>query len=322
MASEDTERAEKQRWLPWLWSLAKYHARSSWHRYRKLPLYGKLLLWALALFYVALGVFLIVIGPDRIGQTMYNLAQKISHLRFGWLILTAILVVISFPPFVGHTTTLTLCGFAYGMRGFPIAAFGSLLGSALAFLALRFLFSQRLRKWSASSQKWQALEAVVEAKGLPLIMLIRASPFPPWVYANSLFASIEAVSFWQFVIATFVVFPKVALHVFIGSRLASLSDGETRRHMDTQTKIINAAVIAGGVLIVILTSIIIYHAMQSHIRHLKNIPPEIDELAAEAVEEAEEGAPLLGSFSSESLLEDEESTIRASSRSRSTSPAA
>lgn len=110
--------------------------------------------------------------------------------------------------------------------------------------------------------------------------------------------------------------------------------------MNPETKIINAAVIAGGILIVILTSMfvfrlsllisrmlihihsIIYHAMQSHIRHLKNIPPEIDELAAEAVEEAEEGAPLLGSFSSESLLEDEESTIRASSRSRSTSPAA
>ena len=25
-------------------------------------------------------------------------------------------------------------------------------------------------------------------KGLPLIMLIRASPFPPWVYSNTLFA--------------------------------------------------------------------------------------------------------------------------------------
>lgn len=46
--------------------------------------------------------------------------------------------------------------------------------------------------------------------------------------------SIEAVALWQFVIATFVVLPKVALHVFIGSRLAALSDGETRRHMDTR----------------------------------------------------------------------------------------
>lgn len=120
-------------------------------------------------------------------------------------------VLISFPPCIGHTTTVTLCGFAYGMKGFFIAAGGSLVGSATAFAVLRFLFSRRLRKWSSSNEKWQALEAVVvrshifsfhtrrwgvylsfplsqEAKGLPLIVLIRASPFPPWVYANSLFA--------------------------------------------------------------------------------------------------------------------------------------
>lgn len=30
--------------------------------------------------------------------------------------------------------------------------------------------------------------AVQQAKGLPLIMLIRLSPFPPWVYSNTLFA--------------------------------------------------------------------------------------------------------------------------------------
>lgn len=61
--------------------------------------------------------------------------------------------------------------------------------------------------------------------------------------------------------------------------------------------------------------------MQSHIRHLDGVPPEVDELAAEAVEEAGEGAPLLGSYSADSLLEDEERTIRAPN-SRSVSPAA
>lgn len=298
--------------------LAKHYIRASFRRYKKLNLFGKLLVWGLALFYLALVTFILTVGPDRIGQFMYDLAQKISHLRFGWLILGAVLVVISFPPCVGHTTTVTLCGFAYGMRGFPIAAVGSLLGSTIAFIVLRLLFSQRLKKWSSSSEKWQALESVVEAKGLPLIMLIRASPFPPWVYSISLFASIQAVKPWQFVIATFVVFPKLALHVFIGSRLAEFSDGETRRHMDPQTKIINVTVIIIGVLITILTSWIIYRSMQSHIRHLKGLSPEVDELAAEAVEEAGEGAPLLGNLSSDSL-DDEERTLRPL-RSRSASP--
>ncbi|KAI0796582.1 Golgi apparatus membrane protein TVP38 [Abortiporus biennis] len=316
MASSDTEREQSR--VGWVAGLTRHYLRTTWQRYKKLHLYGKLFIWGLALFYISLATFLIIVGPDRIGQTMYDLAQKISHLKFGWLLLGGILVVISFPPCVGHTTVITLCGFAYGMRGFPIAAAGSLVGSAVAFIVLRFLFSKRLQRWSSSSEKWQALEAVVEAKGLPLIMLIRASPFPPWVYANTLFASIEAVALWQFVVATFIVFPKVALHVFIGSRLASLSDGETRRHMDTQTKIINTCIVVGGVLIALLTSWVIYRSMQAHIRHLKGVSPEIDELAAEAIEEAEEGAPLLNNFSSDSLG-DEERTIRAP-RSRSLSP--
>lgn len=43
---------------------------------------------------------------------------------------------------------------------------------------------------------------------------------------------------------------------------------------------------------------IVYRAMQTEIRHLQGVPPDVEELAAEAIEEvvedAEEGAPLLG----------------------------
>lgn len=62
---------------------------------------------------------------------------------------------------LGHTTIMTLCGFAYGMKGFFIGLAGSVLGAAIAFVVLRFLFSERLRKWSATNDKWTALETVV-----------------------------------------------------------------------------------------------------------------------------------------------------------------
>ncbi|KIP12719.1 hypothetical protein PHLGIDRAFT_113319 [Phlebiopsis gigantea 11061_1 CR5-6] len=297
----------------------KHYLRTTWLRYKKLPIGGKLLIWSLVVFYICLGTFLVVVGADRIAQTMYNLAQKVSHLRFGWAILLAAMVLISFPPAIGHTTLTTLCGFAYGMKGFYIAAAGSVLGSALAFIVLRFLFGHRLKKWSRSNEKWQALESVIKARGLPLIMLIRASPFPPWVYANSLFASIEAVALWQFIIATTMVFPKVALHVFIGSRLAALSDGETRRHMDTRTKVMNGVLVGTGILVAAFTSWFIYRAMTQHIRHLEGIPADVDELAAEAVEDAAEGAPLLGNYSNDSLDDGSVSTVRPG-RVRSVSP--
>lgn len=69
--------------------------------------------------------------------------------------------MISFPPCTGFTTSVTLCGFAYGMKGFFVAAGGTFSGSAVTFVVLRWLFSKRLRKWVATNEKWQALEEVV-----------------------------------------------------------------------------------------------------------------------------------------------------------------
>ncbi|TFK28827.1 Golgi apparatus membrane protein TVP38 [Coprinopsis marcescibilis] len=275
------------------WNLLKWLITSAIQRYHKLHVFGKVFIWLLVLFYVAFGAFVFIVTPSRIAQFLYDQAKLLAATRLGWLGIIAAMILISFPPFIGHTTLVTLCGFAYGMKGFYIAIAGSLLGSALVFTVLRLLFSQRIRAWSAQNEKWQALEAVVRSKGLPLIILIRVSPFPPWVYANSLFASIEPVKLWQFVVATCFISPKLLLHVFIGSKMAALSDGDQRGRMDTHDKIINGLLVGGGIIIAIFTSWLVYNLVQSHIRHLQGIPPETDELAAEAIEDYDEDAPLL-----------------------------
>jgi hypothetical protein len=143
------------------------------------------------------------------------------------------------------------------------------------------------------------------------------------------------VALWQFIIATLFVYPKVSLHVFIGSRAAALSDGEQRSHMDTrkpadvanylyfipndhctlETKIINSVLIGAGILIALVSSWcvlkfvivfgniytsyprLVYQLMQKHIHQLEGFPDETDRLAAEAIEDVEEGAPLLSDFS-------------------------
>jgi len=283
--------------------LSKHYAGATWQRYRKLSIWGKLFIWFLIAFYIALGTVLILKGA-AIAQAMYDLAQKLSKMRYGWLVIIGFMVLISFPPMLGHTTTVTLCGFAYGMKGFYIGLAGSVLGAAVAFVVLRFLFSKRLQKWSATNDKWTALEAVVKTKGLPLVILIRMSPMPPWVYANTLFASIHTVALWQFVVATVFLSPKLLLHTFIGSRLAPLSDGKQREGMDTQTKIINGCLVGGGIILGIVASVVVYRLVQHQLRHLKGVSPSVEEDIVGALEEADEGAPLLGDLSSESLLEE------------------
>lgn len=46
---------------------------------------------------------------------------------------------------------------------------------------------------------------------------------------------------------------------------------------------------------------VVYRLVQNQLKHLKGIPGDIEELAAEAVDDADEGAPLLNNFSSESV---------------------
>ncbi|KAJ7638724.1 Golgi apparatus membrane protein TVP38 [Roridomyces roridus] len=261
---------------------------AAFRRYKGLPLYGKVLFWLWILFEIALLTALIVITPSRVAQFLYDKAEKLAQLPLGWLVVGSLVALVSFPPLHGHTTLTTVCGFAWGLKGFLIAAPASLIGAGLTFCILRLFFHRRLRALSKSNENWTALEEVVGAKGLPLMILIRASPFPPWVYSNVLFASIGSVALWQFLVSTCFVFPKIFLQVFIGWKIAALSDGEQRNKMDTQTKVLNGLLIGTGIGFAILASWWVYTSVQNHIRKLPDFSPETDELAAEALEDTEE----------------------------------
>ena len=109
---------------------------------------------------------------------MYDIAQVLARRPFGWLILATVMgkslnmsrieqvsnprvVIASFPPLVGYSTCVTLCGFAYGVKGFFIAGPSAVAGSAIVFITLRLAFRKRIRKWALHNEKWQALEAVI-----------------------------------------------------------------------------------------------------------------------------------------------------------------
>ncbi|KAG1725835.1 Golgi apparatus membrane protein TVP38 [Suillus lakei] len=247
-------------------------------------------------FHVCLAAFTIVVTPARIAQFAYDVAQDIRHLRYGYVLLIVVMIVASFPPFVARGPLLDLFGFTYGLQGFFPAAVGTLAAAAIAFVTLRAMFSKRLRSWTSTNEKWQVLEDVIRSRGLPLIILIRISSFPPWAWSNALFASIAPVSLFQFFIATWFVLPEVMVHVFVGSRIARLSDGEQRNDMDTQTKLLNSFAVVGGIFETVLSSSLVYYFMQKEIKRLHASSSARDELTAEALEATEE-SPLLSSDS-------------------------
>jgi len=71
--------------------------------------------------------------------------------------------------------------------------------------------------------------------------------------------------------------------------------------MDIHTKVLNGLFVVGGIGLAIFTSWWLYTLVQRHIRQLEGIPPEVDDLAASAIEEFED-APLLSSYDSQERL--------------------
>lgn len=57
-----------------------------------------------------------------------------------------------------------------------------------------------------SNPKWDAFARVMREKGTVLICMIRYCPLP-WAMGNGLFASIESVKLWQYMLANLWVYP-------------------------------------------------------------------------------------------------------------------
>ncbi|KAF8341366.1 uncharacterized protein EI90DRAFT_3143709 [Cantharellus anzutake] len=260
----------------------------------------------LAFLHAAIVGVLIFIGPAGLFQTLYDIAQRLHNMPYGWLILFAIAIIVSFPPLLGHTAINSICGFAFGARGCLIAIPAAVIGSAASFLLLRATFRRRVKAWAKQSKKWQAMEQVIvrivsaavmcDAKGLPLIVLIRLCPLP-WVYSNAFFASIESVRLWQFVFATLCLSPKIFLAVFIGSQVADLSDGTHRKALSTGVKILDILSIAVSVGLALGTGWYVWSMTDAHIQNIEDLPRETGRLVTDVLDSV--GTPLLHNFSSE-----------------------
>ncbi|EUC62303.1 SNARE associated protein [Rhizoctonia solani AG-3 Rhs1AP] len=283
-------------------AMAQKYFVGAFRRYQKLNLYGKAFVWLMIFFHIALVTVFVKFGADRIFQFLYDSAQKLKAMPSGWIILSAIIIITSLPPLVGGSTTLTVCGFAYGAKAFSFVAPAACIGAAFAFLTLRYFFREKVRRFTQRQEKWRALEAVIAAKGLPLIVLIRLAPLP-WTYSNALFATIESVSFWQFMVATVLYTPKLFIIIFIGSRVAKFSDGQQRGEMDAASKWLNALSIALGVSIGFGATWLVWRLTDTEIRNMKELPQDVDNMAADALRDAEAGAPLLADYSEEDELD-------------------
>jgi uncharacterized membrane protein YdjX (TVP38/TMEM64 family) len=222
------------------------------------------------------GIALVVIGVLGILFLVFNhdiftwlkpVADKWREVPAGWLILFTIICVTAFPPVIGYSTALSIAGFLYGFpNGWFVAAAANILGSLASFVACRTFLSNYVHNLVGQDKRFNALALVLKHDGLKILVMIRLCPLP-YSLSNGAMSTFPTVTPLNFALATAMATPKLLIHVFIGSRLADLVDRGEK--MDTATRIVNYASIAGGSLLGIGLGYYIYQRTVARARELE-----------------------------------------------------
>lgn len=134
----------------------------------------------------------------------------------GWFIFMAVYALTVFILVPGSFLTLA-AGVIWGLWSFPIVVIGATLGSALSFLAARYLFHDRVQEKVAEYPRFNAVNQAIGEEGWKVVGLLRLSPALPFSLQNW-FLGITPVGFWPSQIATFFgIMPGTLLYVWIGS---------------------------------------------------------------------------------------------------------
>lgn len=164
------------------------------------PVYKVLaVLGFLAMF--TMGILFLVYG-GRILAALGPVAKSWREMRMGWIIVWMLGFVTAFPPMIGYSTAITICGFVYDFPGgWPIAATASVAGSTAAFLASRGAFSGYVHRLVGRDTRFVALGQVLRRDGITVLTLIRFCPLP-YSLSNGFLATIPSIRTWEFALST------------------------------------------------------------------------------------------------------------------------
>ncbi|KAI0656908.1 hypothetical protein C8Q70DRAFT_1056166 [Cubamyces menziesii] len=134
----------------------------------------------------------------------------------GWLIPIALLIVLSFPPLLGHEIVAVLCGDAWGIGiGFAIVAAGTLLGELANYYVFRWLCIARGGKMETKSLQYAFLAEAVRQGGLRIAVIVRLSGIPGHL-TTTLFATC-GMNILVFLSAAILSLSKQLVAVYIGA---------------------------------------------------------------------------------------------------------
>ncbi|KAJ9669096.1 Tlg2-vesicle protein [Coniosporium apollinis] len=215
---------------------------------------------------------LFLVYHDSIFGWLAPAAKRWREVKGGWMILWALVFVVSFPPLIGYSTLLTISGFVYGFpNGWFIVATATILGSTASFLASRSLLKSLVHRLIAHDPRFAALALTLKHDGLKLLIMIRLCPLP-YSLSNGAIATFPTVHPLAFMAASAAASPKLLLHVFVGAKLGDIA--EKGGSMDAKTKAISYLSIVIGMVAGAATGWIIYRQTKARARELEQLEEE------------------------------------------------
>ncbi len=129
-------------------------------------------------------------------------------------IVTYVLLVLLFTP--GPLLSLT-AGTIYGLQyGYLIAAAGSLIGAALAFV-IAHLFRKKARQWVSKYQAFKAIEGAGAQQPLRTLLSVHTCPLFPFPIANYML-TLAGIRFPLYLFGAWLgMLPGILFYVFIGN---------------------------------------------------------------------------------------------------------
>eukprot|EP01135_Chromosphaera_perkinsii_P001560 Nk52_evm30s207 gene=Nk52_evmTU30s207 len=144
----------------------------------------------------------------------------------GWIgrcVLGAAIVATSFPPVPFYGWMLIVCGFIYKFPGGVVPAIpAALLGGVICFIGARYMLKGYVNHLLLQYPKFRVIQKAVSDEGFWFLLIVRLAPFPYPLMNIALAAS--SVPFHHYFLATAFSLIKVLLHIYLGSKLSTLSN--------------------------------------------------------------------------------------------------
>ncbi|EGG06287.1 uncharacterized protein MELLADRAFT_87381 [Melampsora larici-populina 98AG31] len=181
---------------------------------------------------------------------------KVGNFKIGWVIPILILIIISFPPLLGHEIIVLLCGLVWGLWiGFGIVSIGTYLGELANFFVFKYACKSRAERYEEKNMSFATLSLVIREGGFWIALLARLSAIPSHLLTPVLATS--GMNVWIFSAATILSMPKQLSHVYLGTLFEV-----GKKSKSTSEKLVEYSVLILSFLITIIAAIYIYWRMK------------------------------------------------------------